>query len=226
MKKSQATQNKNPDLEGFQNSQIQSRKTRFFSLVTYASEKQIQKVLQTHVKSVRAFCYILHDKDESTPHYHIILRTHSTWTSVQLRKWFNGLSDKDKKIINTFCEPANDLYALKEYLTHSDDESKTNGKHEYSQSDIKDFGIWDIIPKKDSYDDAYEIVNEILLGRSYRELVRRYGVKFLYHWEKYADVAGEIRQEEGYKEARMKAYMEVYGDTYMKSIEDMEDLQK
>ncbi len=209
MPKSQATQNKNPDLEGFQNSQIQARKTRFFSLMTYADEKQIQKVFTKHARSVRAFCYILHDQDDAEPHHHIVMRTHSTWSSAQLRKWFSGLTDKEKKPINTFCEPANDLVALKDYLTHSDEESRAKGKHQYSQSDIKDHGIWDLIPKNDSYDNSYEIVNKILVGTPYRELVRQYGRAFLYHWDKFVDMAAEIRQDEGYKEALLRSSYEL-----------------
>ncbi len=220
MKLTQATQSKNPDLEGFQNSQTQSRKTRFFSLMTYADEKQLQKVMMKHIKSIRAYCYILHDKDENEPHHHVVLRTHSTWSSFQLRKWFSGLTDKEKKPINTFCEPANDLVALKEYLTHSDDESRTKGKYQYSASDIRDYGIWDLIPKNDSYDSSYEIINKILVGTSYRELVRQYGRSFLYHWDKFADMAAEIRQEEGYKEARMRALDELCN---LMEITDMED---
>ena len=226
MKKSKPTQNKNPDLEGFQNSQIQSRKTRYFSLMTYASEKQIQKVIQSHIKSIRAFAFIFHDKDEAEPHHHIIMRTHSTWSSFQIRKWFAGLLDKEKKQINTFCEPANDLGALEEYLTHSDEESKQKGKHEYSRDDIKDFGLWDMIPRGESYDDSYEILNHLLSGTSYREMVRHYGRKFVYHWGAYSDLADKIRTDEGYKEAAVRSRFELIGEPNYKVIDSMEDLEK
>ncbi|MBQ8407718.1 MAG: hypothetical protein IJY39_02505 [Clostridia bacterium] len=211
MAKNQVTQAKNPELESFQNSHVKLRKTRFFSLMTYANKAQIMKVMKAHVNSVRAFCFILHDKDEATPHIHIILRTHSTWTCSGVVKWFGGLMDDKKQPINTFCEVANDLVALKEYLTHSDQESREKGKHEYSDLEIEDFGVWDLVPKNESYDDSYEILNEVLIGTPYRTLVRRYGRKFLYHWETYANMAREIRQAQGYKEAKMQALIEIYG---------------
>ena len=224
MKKSQVTQSKNPELEWFQNSQIQTRKTRFFSLMTYASEKQIQRVMRDHIKSVRAFCYIYHDKDEAEPHHHIMIRTHSTWTPPQLARWFAGLVDGDKKPINTFCESANDTSALEEYFTHTDEKSKEAGKYQYKKEDIKDFGLWDIVDRKESYDDCLEIVNKILLGVSYRELVRQYGRKFLYHWDKYADIAVEIRQDEGYREARQRALTDLYGTPVLKNVDNIEEV--
>lgn len=252
MAKSKTTQKKNNNLEAFQNSQsktrkaptispenvpattpesesmgnpiIQNRKTRFFSLMTYASEKQLRRVIEDHIRSVRAFCYILHDKDEAVPHYHILMRTHSTWTSAQIRRWFHRLVDADKKPINTFCEPASSMDALDDYIFHADDKSVAQGKHQYSRDQVKDFGIWDLAEKKDSYDDSYEIINQIIAGKSYRELVRTYGRKFLFHWDKYADVAAEIRQDEGYKEARERSKMELYLEPRYVELTSLEDM--
>ena len=213
-----------PESESMGNPVIQNRKTRFFSLTTYASETQLRRVLEDHVRSLRAFCYILHDKDEAVPHYHILMRTHSTWSSAQLRRWFGRLVDSEKKPINTFCEPANDMNALVEYIMHADDKSIAEGKYQYSRANIKDYGLFDLSEKRDSYDDSYEIINQILAGKSYRELVRTYGRKFLYHWDKYADVAAEIRQDEGYKEAKERAKMELYLEPQYVELDKMEDM--
>ncbi len=224
MSKNKASQEKNSNLELFQNSHVKTRKRRFFSLMTYANKQQIMKVMKAHVNSIRAFCFILHDKDDATPHIHIIVRTHSTWTCTQLIRWFVGLKDSKGQEINTFCEPANDLIALKDYLTHSDSESREKGKYQYNEKEIEDFGMWDMIPRNESFDDSYEILNEVLIGTPYRTLVRRYGRKFLYHWETYANMAGEIRQAEGFKEAKMQALMETYGLPKEEiKIEDLEE---
>lgn len=209
MQKDHELQAQNNDLESFQNSQVKPRKTykqtRFFSGVTYATENQLKKVLTQHVSSLRAFCYIYHDKDDSEPHIHFIIRTHSTWYPKQIERWFKDLKDKKKQPVNTFCEPANDLHALKQYLTHSDSESISKGKYQYPESDIKDYGLSDIIPKGNSFDTSYEVINDILSGTPFRKLIIKYGRDFVYHWQQYCDLAQEIRNQEGYAESKMMA---------------------
>lgn len=162
-----------------------------------------------HIKQVRAFAYIQHDKDDAEAHIHLLMRTYDSWSDTQIAKWFKGRKDAKGEECNTFVEVANDLYALKEYITHSDQESIENGKYQYNESDIKDFGLWDIVDKKETYDDTMEIVNMILRGVSQRELLKRYGRKYLYHMIDFLNVASEIRQEEGYKEARQRALEEL-----------------
>ena len=192
--------------KGGQKKKHSYRQTRFFALVTYAGEKQIQKVVTAHVTSIRAFCYIIHDKDEGVePHTHIIIRTHSTWYPTQIERWFSGLRDKNKQPVNTFCEPANDLDALAQYLTHSDEESRKKGKYEYDGTEIKDYGLNDLAPKGNSFDSSYEVLNDILSGVSFRKLVIKYGRDFVYHWQSYCDLAQEIRNQEGYAEAKMQS---------------------
>ena len=114
--------------------------------------------------------------------------------------------------------------ALKEYLTHSDEESIAEGKHQYSPDEIHDYGLWDMVDRKESYDDSLEIVNKIILGVSYRELVRQYGRKFLYHWDKYADIAEKVYQDEGYREARACSYADLHGMPVFKNIDNLEEL--
>lgn len=199
----------NENLEQFQNSQSKVRKSRFFSLTTYATEKQIKKVIGDHIKSVRAFCYIYHDKDENEPHHHILMRTHSTWTSTQISRWFADCKDKDHNNVNTFCETASDMDALERYITHDTEEAREAGKYQYSKDDIKDFGMCDLAERKDSYDSSYEILMRVLSGMNPRELVRYYGRDFLYHINAYYDCAERISDYEGYKESRIRARMEV-----------------
>lgn len=194
-------------------------KSRYFSLTTYATEKQIQKVVGDHVRSIRSFCYIYHDQDEAEPHYHILMRTHSTWSAPQIAKWFAGLLDKEKKPVNTFCEIAQDMDALKTYILHQDEKSREEGKHEYSITDIKDFGFNDLSERKDAYDTSYEILNKVLLGVNPRDLVRYYGRDYLYHHNQYSEVADQVRMYEGYKEAKITS---MYEQSNMKEVKDIE----
>ena len=200
------------------------KRSRFFSLTTYATDKQIQKTIVDHISSIRALCYIYHDKDEAEPHHHILMRTHSNWTCSQITKWFADLKDKEKKPVNTFCETANDMEALKQYIIHADAESREAGKHLYSMDDIKDFGLYDLAERKDSYDNTYEILNKVLAGANPRDLVRFYGRDFLYHLSAYYDCAEKVRDYEGYKEARIFSTAEIYNQWNLKKVEDIDDL--
>lgn len=165
-----------------------NKRTRAFSIITYVGEKNIQKVLMAHSRSVRAFAYILHDQDESTPHHHLLIKTYDAWTATQINKWFEGLKYEINE--NTLTEPATDLHALRDYLTHSDYKSRSEGKHLYQKTDIVDGGLFDMIDKKDSYDETYEILNQVIIGTGTRELVRKYGKNYLFHIQQF-DLAAE-----------------------------------
>ena len=178
------------------------QKGRFHLIMTYASEKQIQDVVLAHQSSIRAWSYIYHDKDEAQPHYHVIFRTYSTWYNTAIEKWFKGLKDRSGEHINTFCEKANDLVALEHYLTHDDFESRQKGKYQYPKSAIRDYGLWDIVPRKDSFDDSYDVINDIISGMTVRDLVRRYGRDYVYHRFAYEEIADKIITEDGFSNSQ------------------------
>ena len=169
-------------------------------------------------------CYILHDKDEAEPHHHVLMRTHSAWTTAQICRWFSDLKDKEKKPVNTFCEIANDMDALKQYIIHADTKSREEGKYLYAEEDIKDFGLCDLAERKDSYDNSYEILMKVLAHANPRDLVRFYGRDFLYHLNAYYECADKIRELEGYKEATMFARIEMFSEKNLTKVEDIDDL--
>lgn len=181
------------------------KRSRFHAVITYASERQLQDVIIAHQSSVRAWAYIYHDKDEAEPHYHIIIRTYDAWYNTAIERWFKGLKDSQGNDINTFCEKANDLVVLEQYLTHDDFESRKQGKYHYSRSQIHDFGLWDIVPCKDSFDDSFDVVNDIINGMSAKDLLRRYGRDYLFHRYAYEEIADKIIMEDGYRKTVREA---------------------
>lgn len=186
-----------------------TKRTRVFSIVTYVSKADIQDAIYTHSRSLRSYAYILHDKDEAAPHYHLLLRTYDAWSSTQIAKWFDKYKLKDNN--NTFVEPATDLHALQEYITHSDYKSIQEGKHQYSLDDVVDGGLFDMIEKKDSYDGTFEIVNAMLQRVPTRQLVRRYGKQLIYHYSQFCAIVDAIRLEDDYDR--------IYNDpTYQKPV--------
>lgn len=173
------------------------RRVRMFSIMTYHSERDIQDCIAVHSQSIRAFAYIHHDKDETTPHYHLLIRTYDAWSSVQLSKWFDKYKAVDGQ--NTLIEPASDMQALVEYLTHGDLASIEAGKYRYNVEEIVDGGLLDTVEKKDSYDNTYEIINEMLKGVPTKVLIRRYGKQLIYHYSQFIAVKEAIEREEYYQ---------------------------
>lgn len=203
-------------------------RSRYFCVVSYASEKQLRKVMREHVSSIRAFCYIYHDDDEAEPHHHILMRLHSAWTPTQITKWFAHLVDDEKKSINTFAEVCHDMDAQKMYILHEDAESIEEGKHRYSRDQLKEYGYNDLSERKDCYDNSYEILSKLLEGASMRDLVRHYGRDFLYHYNQYTEVADIVRSQDVWKskECALDRNVMKFCAEEAQEIDSMEDLEQ
>lgn len=192
---------------------------RWHSLITYADESDIQGVIYKHSTSIRAYAYIHHNRDNTEPHYHLVIRTYDAWSPKQLLKWFDNL--KITKNINTLYEPLGDVGAFKLYLQHKDIESIEAGKAQYDISEIKDFGLFSEYTEKDSYDGTFEIINAMLQGVPTRTLVRRYGKQLIYHYSQFLAVKEQIQEEDRYNEIyNSKPYEKpiVYDQTKLKPI--------
>ena len=86
-------------------------------------------------KTIKQWAYILHDKDDTRPHYHIYLNfgTSSCDTSL-VAKWFNLPENFIEKVKGRKVD-------VLLYLTHGNDTQKN--KHQYSPSEVVanfDFG--------------------------------------------------------------------------------------
>lgn len=89
--------------------------------------------------TIKKFAYILHDKDDTRPHWHIMLHFGGASVSTaQIAKWFNlayTAEDGTKHSGEQFCEKIKGRWTdgLK-YLTHSNDTQKN--KHQYSPKEV------------------------------------------------------------------------------------------
>ena len=195
-----------------------SSKVRAFSCITYLSERQINEVIGLHNSSIRSYAYIHHDKDETTPHYHLVFRTFDAWSITSIEKWFKGFTDDKGEHINTLVQRARDLYALRAYLTHEDPDSQEDGKHRYRFSEIHDGGLFDLVPKKDAVDDTYEMLEYMMNGASTKWMVRRYGKAFVYHFSQFMAVKEAMQHDEWLEQSRLSDIRQGYKNENLEPI--------
>lgn len=87
----------------------------------------IQEVMMTH-KTIKHYAYILHDKDDTRPHYHIYVNFgNSGVDSADVAKWF-GVPEN---FVNKIHGRRTDMLL---YLTHGQENQKH--KHQYSPSEV------------------------------------------------------------------------------------------
>ena len=87
----------------------------------------IQEIIKSHT-TIKKWAYILHDKDDTAPHYHIYLNFgNSGIETKQVAEWF-GLQESQ---VNKIRGRATDMML---YLTHGNDSQKN--KYQYSPADV------------------------------------------------------------------------------------------
>lgn len=88
----------------------------------------IQQTIMKY-KTIKQWAYIIHDKDDTRPHYHIYLNFGASSVDTEMvGKWF-GLAD------NFVSKVKGRKVDMLEYLTHSNESQKN--KHQYSPSEVK-----------------------------------------------------------------------------------------
>lgn len=171
---------------------VPNPRTRNVSVMTYLeTEKEVLQVIQSRKMIVR-YAFICHDKDEAEPHFHVCLVLSDSMPVLSVAKWF---ADESRNI-NSFGEKTGDNRAVYTYLTHK----KHPEKYQYPESDIRS-NDHDFFRSAESVTDiAVLIMEDMLAGKSRRELFRRYGSAFIWRYNSYKtlyeDIQEEIREEE------------------------------
>ncbi len=97
----------------------------------------IQKICMEH-KTIKKWAYILHDKDDTRPHYHIALYFGVGVDTVNVAKWFELGYKDDEGVEHTgeqFVERLKGRWTdLLLYLTHGNDTQRS--KHQYSEDEV------------------------------------------------------------------------------------------
>lgn len=171
----------------------QNVRARKFSLVTYCTDEQIQRVLQDHWSVIRGWAYALHDKDTNAdgsvkePHSHILLWLYNASTVARVRRWFRCL-DNSQKEVTTTGQVCKDMGFAYEYLYHRNDPDK----HQYDENIIKCSDKL-LFVGDDPDDNAINALNDILYGVPLQEVMNRYGRDVIFHYSHLRQIVCDIR---------------------------------
>lgn len=173
---------------------------RQFQLVSYLPRDKLEGVLREKSSKIRAFAYILHDKDcdengeLKIPHFHIVIRTFNSYSVDLVRQWFYfGFADENG-LVNTLCEQCSDIEYAHSYLTH--DVINAKDKYQYDKEDItysnKDFFNSTQEQETDNLTLAFK---DLLLGVPIQVCAQRYGRDFIIHYGHIRMLLNDVRQE-------------------------------
>lgn len=165
---------------------VQSRK---WTLVTYLRPSELPRIFADKADKVRAYAYCTHDKDDKEPHTHIVVWLHTPYAASTIKNWFRGADDKGE-LANTLAEPCKDIVSMFRYLTHKDNPEK----YQYPDDAVV---CSDPSAFEDDVqtDDTWTAVEDLLNGVPLREVARRYGRDFIYHYSHIRMLVADIRQE-------------------------------
>lgn len=157
-----------------------------FKVVTYnTDESNFQPLLDKAFK----WAWILHDKDKTDPHIHILCTFKQNKSFEQVRKMVEGEQ-------NTFARKMEDKYRDFLYLPHSED---FPDKALYNETDIhcNDLGFFQRGAKKTV--DNEEFVTDLLdSNMTYKQRAIKYGRDYIRNFRTYTKFAKMLRMEENF----------------------------
>lgn len=176
---------------------MKSTQSRKWSLVTYLPPAELAQVFGDKADKVRAYAYATHDKDTNKdgsrkePHTHVIVWLNTPYAPSTIKNWFRGYDDKGE-LVNTLAEPCKDISAMYRYLTHKDNPDK----YQYDD-DVVICSDPSMFEDDVQTCDTWTAVDDLLNGVPLREVARRYGRDFIYHYSHIRQLVQDIKQEEG-----------------------------
>lgn len=171
-----------------------------FSLSTYCEEDFVLKVLDLHSNQIKAFAYCVHDCDVNDngeikeKHIHVLLLLNYPYPPATVCNWFSNTDSEGKKI-NTLWEKLVYPSLMYRYLIHEDNPEK----YQYDPS-LRICSELKYFLDETSTDDVAQLaLFDLLDGVSLREVARRYGRDFIYHYGHIKQIYEDIKLEEGIK---------------------------
>lgn len=163
---------------------------RKFAISTYLRPEELPQVFADKSKQIRAYAYCTHDKDDNETHTHVILWLSFPYPISTIRNWFRGC-DLKGELANTLVEPCRDIVAMYRYLTHKDNPDK----YQYPDDAVicSDPSCFEDDVQTD---DTWTAVEDLINGVPLREVARRYGRDFIYHYSHIRQLVADIKAEE------------------------------
>lgn len=169
-----------------------------FSLTTYCDEEFVLKTLEFHTNQIKAFAYCVHDHDlddngePKETHIHLLLLLNYPYPPSTVCNWFNKTDTEGKKI-NTLWQQLVYPTLMYRYLIHLDNPEK----YQYDPalricSETKYF-----IDETSNGDVSQLALFDLLDGVPLREVAKRYGRDFIYHYGHIKQIYNDIKLEEG-----------------------------
>ena len=200
------------------NEKDRTKKTaRAVTLRTYLSEDQIESALRDRAPFVCVAYMAKHDKDVNedgtpkVPHFHINLLLDRSRELKNVLSWFAGV-DEAGKPVQTHIEAVLDPVGCDEYMIHATEEARAKGKYQYDEEIIKVLkGDRDTfrefktdwvrkhearVKKESSQDETEEMIDDIIAGKSFREMARKYGRDYMKNCWTYRAYCSHIVMEE------------------------------
>lgn len=192
------------------------------SLITYATEECLRKVINEKSELIRFASCAWHDKDlkedgsSKEPHHHVNLWLVNPREIDDICKWFKKCIDSSGCVCNTRGEFTHRASAAHYYLTHSGDSDGESDKYQYDKQIIKvlrgDLAEY-IASKTDTElryeknlereeraeakaDDLEQELNDIIEGKPLRYMARQYGRDYIKNRKAYHEYASQMVLEE------------------------------
>lgn len=178
-------------------------KMKEFFLVSYLPLNVIQDILDTKLKQIDKYAYILHDRDVydkdvlndvgdvlhragevKAPHTHIYLKLFESRDNGEIQRWFTKEVDGVRQ--NCFLERVHNRIGCIAYLTHRT--KKSAHKYQYDLELVKSFNLDGMELDGDCVDNSLDILDDMMSGVPIREMIRRYGKQYIYQYKAYRDM--------------------------------------
>lgn len=156
-----------------------------YSLISYAKPEEFDGLL----KQAKHWAWILHNRDDSEPHYHIYVSFYTKKSPKQVLSMINSEE-------NTFWEEMKGTpQDLLTYFTHE----KEVNKHQYEFSEINfdDDKYWAKgaeIENKENENN--EFLEHLLKKTNRREMAKKYGKDYMKNYRAYEEFARMLEYEE------------------------------
>lgn len=169
-----------------------NKQDRKWSLVTYLPPEEIAKVFADKADKVRAYAYCTHDKDEGKEkHTHVVVWLNTPYFKSTITNWFRGADEKGE-LANTLAQPCKDITAMYRYLIHEDNPDKY--QYDAESRICSDPSCFE---EDVQTDDVWIAVDDILSGMPLRDVAKRYGRDFIYHYSHIRTLVNDILEQEG-----------------------------